>query len=384
MEIIDVLIFESDEEEMMERYERIRRPKRFHARYTPARICSGNVLLLQSYLAVFLLCRINFFDEMNEIQFLNRFRLKKETCFNLLREIEDEIKSQTNRNNALSPATKLFVTLRFYATGSMLLVAGDFAGVSKTAACECIKEVILAIARKQHRYVKFPETREEREDQKLRFYRIARFPNVLGTIDCTHVKIESPGGPNAEEYRNRKGFFSWNVQIVCDDKLRIQDIVARWPGRAHDQTVFNNSRIRARFEIGEMGNALLLGDSGYGIRNFLITPLANPHTPAQNLFNESQIRTRNVVERAFGVWKRRFPILSFGMRVSLERSKAIIVAAAVLHNIALNAGDGEPHNDIAMEVQNFDNLVNNDNEDDYQVNNATRVSLINNHFAHLL
>jgi len=42
---------------------------------------------------------------------------------------------------------------------------------------------------------------------------------------------------------------------------------------AHDSTIFNASRIRARFINGEMEDALLLGDSGYTYCNFLLTPL---------------------------------------------------------------------------------------------------------------
>lgn len=327
--------------------------------------------------------RINFFEEMDEVEFFNRFRLRKNTCLQLLQEIEEDIKSPTNRNRAVTPFTKLLLTLRFYATGSMLLVAGDFAGVSKTSSCEAVKVVTMAIARMSNRYIYFPRTREEKEAQKIRFYQIARFPNVLGAIDCTHIRIESPGGPDPEEYRNRKGFFSWNVQVVCDERLRIQDIVVRWPGRAHDQTIFNNSRIKARFETGEMDNGVLLGDSGYAIKNYLITPLLEPNTPAETLFNESQIRTRNVVERMFGVWKRRFPILSLGMRVSLERSQAIIVATAILHNLAINEGDGEPINDVNIDIQNVHHDIHQENEN-LQLNNATRLSLINNHFTNLL
>jgi hypothetical protein len=31
-------------------------------------------------------------------------------------------------------------------------------------------------------------------------------PRVIGAIDCTHIRVESPGGPNAEIFRNRKSF----------------------------------------------------------------------------------------------------------------------------------------------------------------------------------
>lgn len=40
-----------------------------------------------------------------------------------------------------------------------------------------------------------------------------------------------------------------------------------------------------------------------------MTPLLQTHNRAEELYNESQIRTRNVIERVFGVWKRRFPTI---------------------------------------------------------------------------
>ena len=43
----------------------------------------------------------------------------------------------------------------------------------------------------------------------------------MGAIDCTHIKIPCPGGENAELFRNRKGYFSINVQAVCGPNLYI-------------------------------------------------------------------------------------------------------------------------------------------------------------------
>ena len=74
-----------------------------------------------------------------------------------------------------------------------------------------------------------------------------------------------------------------------------------------------NSRIYTRFESGEFENSVIVADSGYPSKPFLMTPLLNVNTPEENLYNEAQIRTRNCVERFYGVWKRRFPILSLGM-----------------------------------------------------------------------
>lgn len=46
------------------------------------------------------------------------FRLSKQTFLILLHMIEDEIKHQTCRNNAISPVNQLLVALRYYATGA--------------------------------------------------------------------------------------------------------------------------------------------------------------------------------------------------------------------------------------------------------------------------
>jgi len=72
----------------------------------------------------------------------------------------------------------------------------------------------------------------------------------------------------------------------CNSALKFIDIVARWPDSINDSTIFNASRIHARFINGEMEDALLLGDNGYTC-NFLLTPLLEMHTDAEQLYNES-------------------------------------------------------------------------------------------------
>jgi hypothetical protein len=54
------------------------------------------------------------------------------------------------------------------------------------------------------------------------------------------------------------------------------------------------------------------------------------------------IRTRNPVERSYGVWKRRFPILSNGINLNIAKVQRIIVATAVLHNIEIDNNEEDP------------------------------------------
>ena len=41
-----------------------------------------------------------------------------------------------------------------------------------------------------------PTSLDERRAVALDFIGIANFPNVIGAIDCTHIKIASPGKIN--------------------------------------------------------------------------------------------------------------------------------------------------------------------------------------------
>ncbi|CAH2013455.1 unnamed protein product, partial [Acanthoscelides obtectus] len=269
-------------------------------------------------------------------------RLKKITVLYILSLIEEELESVTDRNHSISPINQLLLTLRFYATGNFLLTVGDFIKVSKSSASKIVKKVSEAIATFSGRFIKMPSNDEEIRKAKSSFYEKAHVPRVIGSLDCTHIKIQSPGGNNAELFRNRKGYFSINVQTISAPNLKILDITARWPGSQHDQIIFDNSSIKSRLERNEFGNSLLVADSGYANSMHVITPLLEARTQVQQLYNEAVTRTRNPVERQYGLWKRRFPVLSTGLRLKLQTTLTVIVATAVLHNIAIDQNEEQP------------------------------------------
>ena len=66
-----------------------------------------------------------------------------------------------------------------------------------------------------------------------------------------------------------------------------------------------------------------------------MTPINNPVSPAARRYNNAHVRTRNTIERAFGVLKSRFPCLHFGLRLKLKTTFACIIATTVLHNLAI-------------------------------------------------
>lgn len=83
---------------------------------------------------------------------------------------------------------RLLITLRYFETGTVLIVYDDFGGVSQASVCRSIDKVSKAIVKLRSLFLKFP-TNSENITQW--FHEIARFPRVVGIIDYTHIIIKS-------------------------------------------------------------------------------------------------------------------------------------------------------------------------------------------------
>jgi DDE superfamily endonuclease len=83
----------------------------------------------------------------------------------------------------------------------------------------------------------------------------------------------------------------------------------------------------------------MTGDSGYPQEPWLMTPVTVPTTPSEQAYNLAHAKTRNIIERCFGVLKSRFRCLDkSGGTLLYKPGKAckIFVASAVLHNFCIS------------------------------------------------
>ena len=277
--------------------------------------------------------RLNPFELFEDREFIRRFRFTKETVFHLINLLKNVVEPDTKRSYSVPSHLQILITLQFYATGTFQITIGDLIRVHQTTVCRIIKRVSIAIANKRNKFIIFPQGQNINVAMEA-FYNLAQFPQVVSAIDCSHVPIANPGGEEAMRYINRKGFHSLNCQFTCTSDLRFTSVVARWPGSCHDSRIFRESRLCAQFEEGRL-QGVLVGDAGYPLLPFLMTPVNNCRTDAERRYNWAHIQTRNCIERAFGVLKRRFACLHFGLRLKLETCFAVIVAVSILHNIAL-------------------------------------------------
>lgn len=100
----------------------------------------------------------------------------------------------------------------------------------------------------------------------------------------------------------------------------------------HDSRIWSECRLKDYCDQGRV-NGIILGDSGYPCKSYLLTPLTQPQTPADARYQRAHAGTRVTIERCFGQWKSMFRALKDGLFISLPTVKTAIVAMAVLFNI---------------------------------------------------
>ncbi|CAC5359021.1 HARBI1 [Mytilus coruscus] len=272
--------------------------------------------------------RTNPLELYNDEDMIKRYRFPRATVLELIDRVSPMIETPTRRSMSISTSTQ-----------SML--------------CN-------QLLHKQ--YIQFPRD-ADLTAVKEGFYRIATFPKVIGAIDGTLIPIQGLSGDDEPNFVCRKGYHAINVQAVVDHKLRFTNVVVRWPGSTHDAFILQQSALYRHMDTN-LNAGWLLGDSGYPLKVWLITPLANPSNPQEQRFNNSHCKTRNIVERAFGVLKQRFRCLhKTGGALSYrpERSTNIIETCFRLHNLAveknipLNLDQPLPilHNDHINQQQNI-------------------------------
>ncbi|KAJ1176359.1 hypothetical protein NDU88_001641 [Pleurodeles waltl] len=117
----------------------------------------------------------------------------------------------------------------------------------------------------------------------------------------------------------------------------VMDIVAEdvvHAGVSGDET----GREEGELEDGDTVEAVDVGDSGYSNLSWLLTPVRNPRTRAEERYNEAHGRTRRIIERTFRRLKARFRCLHItggSLFYSPKKVCQIIGGCCMLHNLAL-------------------------------------------------
>ncbi|KAG9218342.1 hypothetical protein CCMSSC00406_0007287 [Pleurotus cornucopiae] len=192
------------------------------------------------------------------------------------------------------------------------------------------------------RYMKLPPSDitppEIRTNPKL-------FPflkDCLGALDGTHIDAFIPDESQIARNRNRKGGLTQNVLAATTFDMRFAYVRAGWEGCAADSRVFADARAT---DFAIPPGKYYLGDAGFPACDALLVPYRgvryhlkewsrSTNTPRdyKELFNLRHAQARNVVERIFGVVKRRFRLINTAPEYSLKKQAKMVLALCVLHN----------------------------------------------------
>ncbi|XP_038063186.1 putative nuclease HARBI1 [Patiria miniata] len=163
---------------------------------------------------------------------------------------------------------------------------------------------------------------------------------------------------------------------TCDANYKLTIVVARWPGSTHNSAIIHGSILGQRFTNGQL-TGVLLGDTGYALRPWLMTPILNPATNAERRYNRSHRKSRVVIEQTFGQLKRKFPCLALGMRMAPQRACVIIRACCVLFNLSKEFGQPDLEDGDDDNADENDELLYESHIHDGQLH---RIMLINRYF----
>ncbi|KAL0462774.1 UNVERIFIED_CONTAM: hypothetical protein Slati_0165000 [Sesamum latifolium] len=145
------------------------------------------------------------------------------------------------------------------------------------------------------------------------------FKDCVGAMDGTLVPAWVPRGDQIR-YRSRKGGLAQNVLAICDFDMNFTYVYAGSEGSAADARVLDHAVSHdPTFPFPEIGKYYLV-DAGFTNNRCFLAPYRGT-------------RSRNVIERCFGVLKKRFPILQWGMpSYLLDHQVDIVIACCTLHN----------------------------------------------------
>ena len=103
-----------------------------------------------------------------------------------------DVPTQSLRSSAFPVSLQIMVALRYYATGSFQSVIGDVHNISRQNVSYSLQDVTECLNNVAKQYIYMPTNEDHLNKIKRDFQDIARFPNTVGAIDCTHVRIKSP------------------------------------------------------------------------------------------------------------------------------------------------------------------------------------------------
>ncbi|XP_062028918.1 uncharacterized protein LOC133744908 [Rosa rugosa] len=205
-----------------------------------------------------------------------------------------------------------------------------------------------------------PEDREFKNTapQILRDSRyMPHFKDCISAIDGVHVRA-SIRPADQIPYIGRKGMPTQNIMAACNFDMQFIFACAGWEGTAHDTRIFLSAIRNPKWNFpNPPSGKYYLVDAGYPQMKGYLGPYKNNtyHLPdfrrcggptgPKEVFNYVHSSLRSVIERTFGVWKKKWKILRDMPNYPFDKQVKIIIATMALHNYIRRHAESDKHFD---------------------------------------
>ncbi|XP_031759139.1 harbinger transposase derived 1-like isoform X1 [Xenopus tropicalis] len=285
----------------------------------------------------------------NPEKFFAYIRMSISTFDELLKLVHPHLhRMDTNMRQAISPAERLVVTLRFLATGStfaalhyQFLIGRATIGMIVRETCKTIWNVTKDLVMPEPNTEKWMKIAEG-------FYEKTDFPNCIGALDGKHIRVTRP--PNTVSKSCSKVFFTVLLALV-DSSYCFTYIDVGAYGSDGDASGFFKSNLGKMVNEGKLnfpankplpgtkGPALpyvIVADEAFGISTNVMRPYPIRNlTGTKRAFNYRLTRARRMVECAFGILANKWRVFHSAIQLNTAFVDDIIKCACVLHNLVL-------------------------------------------------
>ena len=241
---------------------------------------------------------------------------------------------------------KVFILLDWLGQGTSVRQQHESFNRSISTCHSSRHEALQAVLENLSHNIRLPESNAEWRKAREKVEtedKFLEFDGAFGAIDGSHIGATRVG----DAWRNRKGLLTQNVLLLAAFDMSIMFVAVGAEGAAPDGLVLRWSGLN---EILTVEQGFVLGDAGYALTRLVLVPYrgvryllaewARGNSRPQNakeLFNLRHAQLRNVVERVFGVLKKRFRVLRSPIDAKYPVQQLVVYACCALHNFLLSS-----------------------------------------------
>ncbi|KAJ6227052.1 hypothetical protein M0813_10205 [Anaeramoeba flamelloides] len=256
---------------------------------------------LNKYILFHNICRFTF-DQFDDI-------------WNQLKDHMPESRYKGRRYKLLTKKDHLFMLITYLSHGCSYKALEKQFGMDKSWICRLIHRLLLHL----HPFFEKQFITPVDFDYEKNMHTCPDFPDVVGAIDVTTIKIEKPSRNWKEYYSYKHSYHCFKAQLFVTLRGRVIDIVSGIKGAVHDITIAKQSKLEQMVKTNDPNFSYgFLCDRGYvGLQHKIPSavickkkPRGRQLSEEDQLFNKKLSYHRQIVENFFGRLKSKYQILN--------------------------------------------------------------------------